>query len=252
MESPRERIIVALDVDNEKEAIRLVTELREYVGFFKVGLELLMSEGINIVRKIHEYGGKVFLDAKFKDIPNTVEGASRAATRLKVKMFNVHSMGGLEMMKAAVIGARQESSRLEIECPLILGVTVLTSIDQVTFNDELRFPGDIQSQVTHLASLIDKGGLDGIICSPQEIDGVLSSTSGKMLIVVPGVRPKWAALQDQKRVLTPTEAILKGASYLVIGRPITKPPKEIGSSIDAAKKIEEEIANALKSKGFSM
>ncbi len=244
-----QRIIVALDVDSEKEAMSLVTELKEHVGIFKVGLELLNSEGINIVRRINELGGKVFLDAKFKDIPNTVAGASRAVTRLGVKMFNVHAMGGLEMMKAAVVAARQEASKLRIDCPLILGVTVLTSIDQRTLNEQLRIPGSVQEQVVHLTSLIMEAGLDGVICSPQEIESVLAATSGRLQVVTPGVRPQWAALQDQKRVLTPAEAIIKGASYLVIGRPIIRPPKEIGTPVEAAKKVEEEIVNALHIKG---
>jgi orotidine-5'-phosphate decarboxylase len=249
MESANERIIVALDVDNEKEAIRLVRELREYVGLFKVGLELFNSEGINIVHRINEFGGKVFLDLKFQDIPNTVAGASRAVTKLGVKMFNVHAMGGLEMMKAAVAAAREEASNLKIDCPSILGVTILTSIDQKTLNEQLRVSGSIQEQVVHLASLIREAGLDGIICSPQEIESVLTATSRRMLVVTPGVRPEWASLQDQKRVMTPAEAISKGASYLVIGRPIIRPPKEIGTPVEAAKKVAEEITNALKMKG---
>jgi orotidine-5'-phosphate decarboxylase len=249
MESPRERIIVALDVDSGEEAMSLVTLLKEHVGLFKVGLELLTSESITIVHRIRDGGGKVFLDTKFKDIPNTVGGASRAATRWGVRMFNVHSMGGLEMMKAALAAARQEASSLGIDCPSVLGVTVLTSIDQKMLNEQLRIPGTVQDQVLHLASLIQNAGLDGVICSPQEIEAVRASISERMLVVTPGVRPKWAALQDQKRVLTPGEAIIKGASYLVIGRPIIRPPQEIGTPVEAAIMIEEEVANALKIRG---
>lgn len=246
MRSARESIILALDVSSGVEALDLVRLLQEHVGLFKVGLELFTSEGVTIVRRIHDCGAKVFLDAKFKDIPNTVRGASAAATRLGVRMFNVHSSGGLEMMKAAVEGARQEASSSEIGCPLILGVTVLTSIDQRGLNEELEIPKSLQEHAVHLARLAQKAGLDGIICSPQEIEGVLAATSGKMVVVTPGVRPQWSALQDQKRVLTPTEAILRGASYVVIGRPITKPPSEIGSPVAAAKRIAEEIAAALE------
>ncbi|MBT9142329.1 MAG: Orotidine 5'-phosphate decarboxylase [Syntrophomonadaceae bacterium] len=245
----KERIILALDVATEKEAVELVLKLREYVGLFKIGLELLNSEGTSIVQKITDVGGKVFLDGKFNDIPNTVAGASRAVTRLGVRMFNVHTMGGLEMMKFATEAADEEASKLGIGGPLVLGVTVLTSIDQATLNQQLRVPGGIEAQVVHLATLADQAGLDGIIASPHEIEAVLRNVSRKMLIVTPGVRPSWAAAQDQKRIMTPGEAILKGASYLVIGRPVTKPPSEIGTPIDAAELVAEEIASALEKQG---
>jgi len=246
IEAAKQRIIVALDVATEKDAAELVIKLREYVGLFKIGLELLNSEGIGIVRTVTDLGGKVFLDGKFKDIPNTVAGASRAVTKLAVRMFNVHTMGGVEMMKSAIKAAEEESSRLGVERPLILGVTVLTSIDQATLNQQLRIPGDIETQVVHLATLADEAGLDGVIASPHEIEAIQRNTSSRMLIVTPGVRPVWAAAQDQKRVMTPSEAILKGAAYLVIGRPITKPPAEIGTPVEAAKRIAEEIATALE------
>jgi orotidine-5'-phosphate decarboxylase len=245
----KERIIVALDVAVESEAVELVTKLREHVGLFKIGLELLNSEGIRIVHRITDLGGKIFLDGKFNDIPNTVAGASRAVTRLGVKMFNVHAMGGFEMMKLSLQAAKEEASRLGTEQPIILGVTILTSVDQVTMNQELRIPGDVETQVVHLAKLAEKAGLDGVIASPHEIEAILRSVSREMLIVTPGVRPSWAAAQDQKRIMTPAEAILKGASYLVIGRPITIPPTKIGTPIDAAKLIAEEIAGALAKQG---
>lgn len=245
----KERIIVALDVATESEAIKLVTELREHVGLFKIGLELLSSAGVDIVRKVIDLGGKVFLDGKFNDIPNTVAGASRAVTRLGVKMFNVHAMGGLEMMKLAVQAAKEEADRLDTERPLVLAVTILTSIDQRAMNEELRIAEDVETQVAHLSKLADKAGLDGVIASPHEIEAILRSVSREMLIVTPGIRPSWAAAQDQKRIMTPAEAIFKGASYLVIGRPITMPPSEIGTPVEAARLVEEEVAAALEKKG---
>lgn len=248
IESAQQRIIIPLDVATEKEAIELVLQLRDYVGLFKIGLELINSVGINVVKKIAEVGGKVFYDGKFQDIPNTVAGASRGVTRLAVRMFNVHTMGGLEMMKAAVKASEEEASMLRIERPLILGVTMLTSIDQAIINQQLRIPGDIETQVVHLAKLAEQAGLDGVIASPHEIEAIRKNMSRPMLIVTPGVRPSWAIAQDQKRIMTPSEAILKGASYLVIGRPITKPPTEIGTPVDATKRIAEEISMAMGGK----
>lgn len=244
-----QRIIVALDVATEKDAIELVVRLRDHVGLFKVGLELLNSVGIGVVRKVIELSGKVFLDGKFNDIPNTVAGASRSVTRLGVTMFNVHTMGGLEMMGAAIRASEEEASMLHTTRPLVLGVTMLTSVDQPIMNQQLRIPGDIQTQVVHLAKLADQAGLDGVIASPHEIEAISKNISRSMLIVTPGVRPNWAVAQDQKRIMTPGEAILKGASYLVIGRPITKPPAEIGAPVDAAKRIVKEISMALEAKG---
>jgi len=243
--SPNQRIIVALDVATEKEAIELVRTLRDQVGFFKIGLELFTSIGTNIVRRITELGGKIFLDGKFNDIPNTIAGASRAATRLAVNMFNVHAMGGLEMMMAAVNACQEESTKLQIERPKVLGVTILTSIDKATMNKQLGILGDIETQVVHLAKLAENAGLDGVIASPQEIEAIRNNLSRPMLIITPGVRPHWAASQDQKRVMSPSEAISKGASYLVIGRPITQPPTEIGTPADAAKRIAEEISTVV-------
>ena len=246
LDQAKQRIIVALDVDTRDKALALVKNLRDHVGLFKVGLELLSSEGISIIREILSLGGSVFLDGKFKDIPNTVGGASRAVTRLGVNMFNVHTMGGLEMMKAAVKATQDEATRLGIMRPLVLGVTVLTSINKDMMNLQLCIPGEIETQVVHLAGLAEEAGLDGVIASPQEAEAITNKVSGRMIIVTPGVRPVWATSGDQKRVMTPGEAIIKGSTYLVVGRPITEPPDEIGTSVDAAEKIAEEIATALE------
>jgi orotidine-5'-phosphate decarboxylase len=154
-------------------------------------------------------------------------------------------MGGLDMMKAATEAAHGEATRLGIRQPLILGVTILTSIDKVGLNRQLRIPGGIEMQVVHLAALAKEAGLDGVIASPQEAEAILNKLSSKVVIVTPGVRPIWATSGDQKRVMTPSEAIIQGATYLVIGRPITKPPAEIGAPVNAAEKIAEEIASVL-------
>lgn len=245
LESAHQRIIVALDVPTELEALELVRTLKGHVGLFKIGLELLTSEGVGIVQKVAALGGKVFYDGKFNDIPNTVAGASRATTRLAVRMFNVHTMGGVEMMRVGLEAAKDEASKLGIERPLVLGVTILTSIDQAMMNKQLRISGDIEAQVVHLAKLAENAGLDGVIASPQEIIAIRQNVLNPILVVTPGVRPNWAVAQDQKRVMTPGEAIENGASYVVIGRPITKPPAGIGTPVDAAKRVSEEIAAVL-------
>jgi orotidine-5'-phosphate decarboxylase len=246
MTEARERIIVPLDVSTEKEAVELVLSLREHVGTFKIGLELLNSVGIDIVRKVVELGGSVFFDGKFMDIPNTVAGASRAVVRLGVRMFNVHVMGGVDMLKASAESSREEALRLGIAPPIILGVTVLTSIDQAALKDELKVLDSVQDYVVHLATIAAEAGLDGVIASPQEADAISKRASKRLLLVTPGVRPAWAAAHDQKRVMTPGEAILNGASHVVIGRPITRPPAEIGSPVDATKLVIEEINAALR------
>ncbi|MBF0567104.1 MAG: orotidine-5'-phosphate decarboxylase [Nitrospirae bacterium] len=241
----KEKIIVALDVDNEKDALTLCEKLSDHVGAFKIGLELIHSTGIAIIQKIAETGGNIFLDLKFHDIPNTVAGAARAVSKLSVKMFNVHTMGGLEMMAAAVKAAEQWAP---MRRPLILGVTILTSIDKQAMNHQLRISGEVEDQVVYLSCLAERAGLDGVICSPKEIESIRKNVSRNMLIVTPGVRPIWASVQDQKRISTPGEAVIKGASYLVIGRPITKPPSKIGTCVDAARLIAEEISAALEKK----
>ena len=240
----KEKIIVALDVPTEDEALALVDMLKDHVGYFKVGLEFLTSAGIDIVRKIKKIGGKVFYDGKFHDIPNTVAGACRAAVRLNVDMFTVHTSGGLEMMKWAQKAVKTEAQKLGVKAPLILGVTVLTSINQHTLKNELGVSVKMQDHVLNLAKLAQQAGFGGIVSSPQEIE-ILKMNLPDMKIVTPGIRPAWAASQDQKRVMTPADAIAKGAYALVIGRAITKPPQEIGVPVTATNMITEEIASAL-------
>ena len=232
----RERIILALDVDSLEKALELVRELHPYVGLFKVGLELLTNEGApKVVEAVKGAGGKVFYDGKFCDIPNTVAGAARAVAGLGVDMFNVHASSGREAVVQAVANKGNA---------LVLGVTVLTSIDpeECCFT----FGKTPELKVCDFARMLAEVGADGVICSPQEL-GILSQQpwSDKLLKVVPGVRPAWAAAGDQKRVMTPAEAINALADYLVIGRPITKPPAEIGGPVEAAKLIAEEIAAAM-------
>ena len=232
----KDRIIVALDVPSLEQAGPLITSLASYVWCFKIGLELITAEGgPQAVRFVQERGGQVFYDGKFCDIPNTVGNAAKAAAGLGVQMFNVHASAGVEAMMAAVANKWKA---------LVLAVTVLTSLEEN--NAHLIFGGSSKAKVLQLARDAKIAGCDGIICSPQELEllGKQKELVG-LLKVTPGVRPEWAATGDQKRVMTPAEANKAGATVLVIGRPITKPPAEIGTPVDAAKKILEEIAAVL-------
>jgi orotidine-5'-phosphate decarboxylase len=236
--SAKDKILVALDVTTIDQALKLVQELKDYVGGFKVGLELCTHAGVpQVVDEISRAGGQVFLDLKFKDIPNTVAGAAKAACRAGVMIFNVHCDGGLEMMRAAAQTVKSSPSPQ----PLIIGVTVLTSIDQQVMNQQMRVIGEVSTQAVHLAQLAKQAGLNGVVCSPHEVRVIKTACGNDFLTVVPGVRPSWASTGDQKRVMSPGEAIAQGADYLVIGRPITNPPAEIGNCIAAAKRIVEEI-----------
>lgn len=218
----KDKIILALDVSSEQEAVDLVRELKDLVGAFKVGLELFNSAGPKIMESVKNAGAeRVFYDGKFHDIPNTVAGAARAAVRMGVWMFNIHAAGGSAMMRAAAEAAGDEAHRLGVEPPLILGVTVLTSINQEMLRHELSVPVLLENQVTHLAQLSQNAALDGVVASPQEILSVKAACGPQFLVVTPGVRPSWAAANDQKRITTPSEAVRSGADYLVVGRAIT-------------------------------
>jgi orotidine-5'-phosphate decarboxylase len=212
-----EKVIVALDTSEEETALNLVKLLKNKISTFKVGLELFCSQGPSIVKKITNEGCKVFLDLKFHDIPNTVAGAARAATKTGAYMFNVHASGGREMMEKAREAANQIDSDTK---PIILGVTVLTSIDQKDLID-INITESPINQVITLAKLTKESGLDGVVASPKEISAIRKATGEDFLIVTPGVRPTWAAKGDQKRVMTPAEALDVGASYIVVGRPVT-------------------------------
>lgn len=232
-------IIVALDTPDEQKVKQLVDQLAPYVGAFKVGLELFSAIGPSIVRYIQNVGGKVFLDGKFHDIPNTVDGASAAATRNKVWMFNIHCSGGLQMMQAAMQSAKDTAATLNIQVPLILGVTILTSIDAKILKSELGIERDLTKQVVHFAQLAKSAGLDGVVASAKEIIPIRQEVGLDFIILTPGIRPAWAAAaQDQKRIMTPKEAIVAGANYIVVGRPITQAP----NPAEAAQKILDEIS----------
>jgi orotidine-5'-phosphate decarboxylase len=213
--SARDRLIVALDVPTQTEALELVHELSPEVGFFKIGLQLYIAGGPEIVRGVLATGAKVFLDLKLHDIPNTVGKAVESAHRLGVQMLTIHLSGGEEMIRAAIAGRKHNMS--------ILGVTVLTSASEQTLR-ETGVSDKIENHVLRLAKLGVEKGLDGIVASPHEITMLRREFGGKIKIVVPGIRPSGSESADQKRVMTPREAIQAGADYLVIGRPIIAHP----------------------------
>ena len=217
----KQKLIVALDVDTRAEAEKLVEALAPYVGAFKAGMQLYNSEGPEMVRALMERGAKVFVDLKFHDIPNTVAQAGRVMTRLGVFMYNLHVAGGSEMMRQTVEASRREAEALGLKPPLLLGVTVLTSITEAQLREEMGVECGLTEQVVQWAQLAQAAGLAGVVASPQEIRAIRQACGADFLIVTPGVRPAGAQLNDQKRVMTPGEAIQAGASYLVVGRPIT-------------------------------
>lgn len=212
-------IIFALDVGNETEAQRFVEELKEWVWGFKIGKELFTWMGPHVVEMVQERGGKVFLDLKYHDIPATVAKASAMATRLRVSMFNLHALGGMEMMRAAVEASQEAAHKEGLSSPMILGVTVLTSLRERDLGD-VGITLSVEEEVVQLASLAQQAGLDGVVASPLEIEPLRRACGEDMIIVTPGVRPHKGPQHDQARVMTPAEAIQAGADYVVIGRPI--------------------------------
>lgn len=236
MRQPRDQIIFAMDVGHFDDAQRFVRLLKDRVGLFKVGKQLFTHAGPKVVDMIQQKGQRTFLDLKFHDIPNTVAKASEEATKLNVAMFNVHATGGLEMMEAAAGAARHTAKQLGTRKPAILAVTVLTSLNRQALK-AVGIESSVEEQVARLARLAKKGGLDGVVASPQEIHLIRKACGKDFIIVTPGVRPAETAKDDQKRVMTPREAIEAGADYLVIGRPI----QHAGDPVEAVERIVEEI-----------
>ncbi len=221
-----EKIIVALDVATKKEALALVEQLRERISFFKIGLQLYTAEGPGIVRVVLATGAKVFLDLKLHDIPNTVERAVGSAGQLGVHMLTIHLCGGEEMIRAAVVARKTNL--------LILGVTALTSADEQTLR-QVGISDEIHDHVLRLAKLGVEARIDGLVASAHEVKMLRAEFGTKTKLVVPGIRPSWSEAGDQKRVMTPREALDSGADFLVIGRPIlahSSPREAVGKILD--------------------
>ena len=236
----KDRIIVALDVETAVEAREIISELRGAVGAFKIGLQLFTAAGASFVREAVENGNKIFLDVKFHDIPNTVSKAAVEVAKLGVWMFNVHALGGAEMMRRTSEAVGEFCEKGNLEKPKIIGVTVLTSSDQETLR-QTGIGAETGEQVTKLARLTAASGLDGVVASPLEVDLIRRNVENKeFLIVTPGIRSgNRETFDDQKRVTTAGEALAAGANYLVVGRPITQAQDRIA----AVRKILEETAN---------
>lgn len=226
-----EKLIVALDMKTLDEAKEVIEKLSSTVKVFKVGMGLFTLYGPEAVKLVHDSGAKVFLDLKFHDIPNTVAHAVRSAAKLGVFMISIHALGGSEMMMRAVEAARESGNR-----PKLIGVTVLTSMDQSSIG-EVGIDKKIEDEVVSLARLGKDSGLDGVVASPNEVSLIRRNLGKDFIIVTPGIRPAGAKKDDQKRIMTPADAVKAGADYIVVGRPIieTKDP------LEAAKKIIKEM-----------
>ena len=221
MISPRERLIVALDVSSSAEVQKIISNLGDSVEIYKIGMQLYTAEGPQVVRDLISSGKKVFLDLKYHDIPNTVAAAVREATQLGVSMLTVHASGGMKMLQSATEAARASRS-----VPNVLAVTLLTSMDEQDLN-LIGVPGSVEHHVVWLACLALKAGCNGVVSSAREVKTLRASLGGEFLAVTPGVRPAGTAYGDQARVVTPAEAIAAGATHIVVGRPITAAPNPV-------------------------
>lgn len=239
--SAKDRIILALDVDDLDEAEKLVVELKDYVGYFKLGLQLFTSYGFSAIKMIRDHGAKVYCDLKFHDIPNTVSHACSNLIRHNINFFNIHLQGGSKMVSQAVKTSRETAKALEIDPPTILGVGLLSSFGQRTLTEELCVDSNIENYITKLAKMAKDNGLDGIIAGATECKKIRQEFGDDFIVLCPATRPTWAAVNDQVRVDTPTEAIMAGVDYMVIGRPIT----DAQDKVAAAQLIIDEINTAL-------
>jgi orotidine-5'-phosphate decarboxylase len=227
--SMKDRLIIALDVDSLDEVRKLVGILAPEVGMFKIGKQLFTCAGPQAVRLVQELGGEIFLDLKFHDIPNTVAKAAIEATRLGVKMFNVHASGSLEMMRQTVKEVRRVCRQEKRRRPIMLAVTVLTSLNQEDL-ERVGVNQKVAAQVVRLALLTKEAGMDGVVASPQEVTAIREACGPRFVIVTPGIRPASADHNDQRRVMTPQDAVRSGVDYIVVGRPIVEAKDLVGAA----------------------
>ena len=237
----KEKIVLALDVEKLEEAKELVSELAPYTGTFKVGLQLFMGYGLEVVNYILSKNANFFLDVKLHDIPNTVKKASENIVLNGANFFNIHCTGGLEMMKAAREGADSMAEKMNKKPPVILGVTMLTSISQEVFDKQFEINKNVSDFAIKLAHLAKEAGLDGVVASPMEVEAIKKELGVDFKVLCPGIRPKWSLADDQKRIATPSATIKRGADYIVLGRAVTKAENKI----EAMEKIYEEIKEEL-------
>lgn len=235
----KDKLIVALDFPTMDAAVKLVEELGDSVEYYKVGMELYYAAGAQMLTYLKEKGKKVFLDLKLQDIPNTVAHSLAVLTELGADMMNVHAVGGAKMLSEAAKAVREKAAALGKPAPQLIAVTILTSMDEEQWQD-LNYAKTIAEQVVALAKLAQRCGLDGVVASPKEAAAIRQACGEGFLIVTPGVRPAGSAVNDQSRIATPKQALLNGATHLVIGRPIT----QAADKAAAVKAISAEMESA--------
>lgn len=234
----KEQLIIALDFNNGNDAISLVDAIGDAANYYKIGLELFLNSKGSVIEALKARDKHVFLDLKFHDIPNTVAAACRWAAGLGVDMFNVHAGGGLEMMQRAMEATAEGALANGLAVPKLIGVTILTSFDAEGLA-RVGFSGAVDDNVKRLAALTAEAGLDGVVCSPREVPLIRAAVEKQdFLTVCPGVRPEWAQKGDQKRVMTPAQAMEQGVNHIVVGRPITKAE----DPVEATQKILAEMS----------
>lgn len=231
------KLIVALDFTEEQKAKEMVQTLGDSVDFYKVGLELFLNSRGNMLDYLKKENKKIFLDLKFHDIPNTVAQAAKWAAALGVEMFNVHASGGRDMQKMTVDAVNYEAVRHGVKPPLLIAVTVLTSFDEESFA-EVGFKKPINESALQMAKLSSETGMDGVVCSALEAKSIKQAFGNDFVTVCPGVRPLWAASQDQKRIVTPAQAKENLADYIVVGRPITANQDPYQAALDINKELQ--------------
>ena len=238
-ENIKNKLVLALDVEDINSAKELVDNLSPYIGTFKVGLQLFCGYGLEIIDYIKEKNSNFFLDVKLHDIPNTVEKASYNIVKNGANFFNVHTSGGIEMMKKARLGADLASEKFNKKKTIILGVTILTSINDDILKDELLNNNEAEKLVVQYAKNAKLAGLNGVVASAKEVKAIKKELGDDFLVLTPGIRPLWSATDDQKRIVTPHQALKDGSDFIVLGRAITN----ASDKIEAIKKIYEEIEN---------
>jgi len=236
----RDYICVALDMVEKDEILDVVDDLKDVVGYFKLN-SAFTRYGPGLIHDIREMGGKVFLDLKYHDIPNTLSHYADACTRIGVSIFNMHCAGGTEMMKAAVKQAKQTAAEIDMPVPKMIGITVMTSINKDTLYNEMFVLGEVEEAVLRWANLAKQSGLNGIVCSAQDLAKIKKELPDNFFYITPGIRPAGVSHDDQKRVMTPSRAVQEGSSLLVIGRAILK----AADRKEAAMEILKDIAKVL-------
>ena len=235
----KQRLIVALDYSKKEDALTVVREIADYTGLFKIGLQLFSSEGAEVVRLLRREGANIFLDLKLHDIPNTVSKAASVAAGLGVSMINFHCLGGKKMLARSVEEVSEYCAKNSLKKPFLIGVTILTSMAESDMT-EVGISPPLIEEVRKLAAVARDAGLDGVVASVHEIDAIKNECGKDFVVVTPGIRPSWSKKHDQERITTPSDAIKKGADYIVVGRPIT----ESADRVKAAQEILREMKSA--------